>query len=184
VRSSSPILDASTTIRTGYAQPALLGGLVIGVLSALPIINALNLCCCLWVVSGGLVGAYLLQQNQTAPITAGDGALVGLLAGIIGALVMFVLSIPIGLILAPMERAIAQRVLDMSGTMPPDVRQMLEGYNRPRGGLGLLGQIVVRAVWFVIFLVVGSIFSTLGGLLGSALFGKRFPQPGAMPPTV
>ena len=56
-----------------------------GVLSALPLINAGNVCCCLWVVSGGVVAAYVLQQNQTAPITPGDGALVGLLAGLIGA---------------------------------------------------------------------------------------------------
>ena len=53
-----------------------------GVLSALPLVAAGNLCCCLWVVSGGVVAAYLLQQNQSAPITPGDGALVGLLAGV------------------------------------------------------------------------------------------------------
>ena len=33
-------------------QPALYGGLFIGVLSALPIINIGN-CCCLWVTAGG-----------------------------------------------------------------------------------------------------------------------------------
>ena len=50
-----------------------------GVLSALPIIAAGNLCCCLWVVSGGAIAAYLLQQSQATPIEPGDGALVGLL---------------------------------------------------------------------------------------------------------
>ena len=79
----------STTTKPSYAQPALIGGVVMGVLSALPIITAGNVCCCLWVVSGGVVAAYLLQQNQTTPITPGDGALVGLLAGLVGALVQF-----------------------------------------------------------------------------------------------
>ena len=65
-------------------QPALIGGLVMGVLSALPIVAAGNLCCCLWIISGGVVAAYLLQQNQSAPVTPGDGALVGLLAGMAG----------------------------------------------------------------------------------------------------
>ena len=52
-------MAANTTTRSGYAQPALAGGLVMGVLSALPLISALNACCCLWVVSGGLVAAYV-----------------------------------------------------------------------------------------------------------------------------
>ena len=35
------------------------GGLVMGVLSALPLVGPFgNACCCLWVVSGGLVAAY------------------------------------------------------------------------------------------------------------------------------
>ena len=38
-----------------------------------------------------------MQQNHPEPITPGDGALVGLLAGVIGAVVWLVLSIPIGL---------------------------------------------------------------------------------------
>ena len=94
-------------------QPALIGGLVMGVLSSLPLINLGNLCFCLWVVARGAVAAYLLQQNQTQPITPGEGALVGLFAGIIGAGVGFVISIPIGLMMEPMQRAMVQRTLDI-----------------------------------------------------------------------
>ena len=57
-------------------QPALYGGLFIGVLSALPIINIGN-CCCLWVIGGGVLATYLMQQNHPYPIAAADGALVG-----------------------------------------------------------------------------------------------------------
>jgi len=99
----------------GYLQPALLGGLVMGVLSALPIVGAANACCCLWVVSGGLLAAYLLQQNRPQPITAGDGAVVGLLAGIFGAIIQFALSIPIGILIGPVERQILERLREMSG---------------------------------------------------------------------
>src|SRR5436309_8139061 len=96
---------------SNLVQPALYGGLVMGVLSALPIISAGNLCCCLWVVSGGAVAAYVLQQNQPMPITAGDGALVGLLAGVVGAFVYVILSIPITILVAPIERVLLERVL-------------------------------------------------------------------------
>src|SRR5438128_10465269 len=100
-------------MRASLTQPALIGGVVMGVLSALPIISAGNACCCLWVVSGGVVAAYLFQQNRTTPVTPGDGALVGLLAGLVGALVRTVVAIPIDLLVAPMEQAMLQRFLDM-----------------------------------------------------------------------
>ena len=63
-------------------QPAIIGGAVIGVLSALPLISAGNCCCCLWVIGGGAVAAYLLQQHQATPITVGDGAVAGGVKGL------------------------------------------------------------------------------------------------------
>lgn len=147
-------------------QPALFGGLVMGALSALPIVSAGNLCCCLWVVSGGVVAAYFLQQNQSTPITQGDGALVGLFAGIAGAFVYLVLSIPITFLVAPMERAAVQRFIELSGGMPPQVREFALGY---MGGTARL------AFGFVLMLCVGAIFSTVGGLVGSVMFRKQVP---------
>src|SRR3712207_3305780 len=70
--------------------PALLGGLFIGVLSSLPIVKIGNVCCCLWVISGGVLAAWVMQQNTTRPVTPGEGALVGLLAGLVGAAVWIV----------------------------------------------------------------------------------------------
>src|SRR6186997_2833308 len=91
-------------------QPALLGGVTIGVLSALPVINIAN-CCCAWILFGGALAAYLMQQNHPEPIQVGDGAIVGLLAGVTGAFVWLVLSIPIGIAMAPMQSRMTQRVL-------------------------------------------------------------------------
>lgn len=160
-----------------FAQPALIGGLVVGVLSALPVVSAGNLCCCLWVVSGGAVAAYVLQQNQTAPITAGDGALVGLLAGLFGAVVHAVVSIPIDLMFGPMERMFIQRALEMGGTMPPQMRDVLEQYGRGPGFAALW--IAGRVFAFMIGLCVGAVFSTIGGVIGAAIFKKSAP-PGSV----
>jgi len=162
-------------MRASLTQPALIGGLVMGVLSALPIVSAGNVCCCLWVVSGGVVAAYVLQQNQAMPITPGDGALAGLLAGLVGALVQAVLSVPITLLVGPMERQLVQRILDMAGNIPPDVRDALERYGREdrTGPLLVLGRIVQFGFW----LCVGAVVSTLGGLLGAAIFRKPPPPP-------
>jgi hypothetical protein len=148
-----------------------------GVLSALPIISAGNACCCLWVVGGGVIAAYLFQQNQTTPITPADGALIGLLAGIIGAVVHFLVAIPIDILVAPMERAMLQRMLDM-GTFPPEVRDILDRYGRG-GAMGGAFFIISRIVGLMFWIFVGGVFSTLGGLLGALMFRKQTP-PGAI----
>ena len=162
----------SITTSSRFVQPALIGGAVVGVLSALPLISAGNLCCCLWVISGGVVAAYVLQLNQPTPITPGDGALAGLFAGLVGAAIYLVLSIPISMLMAPMERAIMNRVIE-SGDVPPEFREFLTGY---RGGAFRL------LTGFISMLVAGAIFSTLGGLLGTAIFKKSSPP--AAPGTI
>jgi hypothetical protein len=148
---------------------------VAGVLSALPIIYVGNACCCLWIVGGGILAAYLLQQNQSAPITPGDGALVGLLAGIIGAFVTFLVSIPIDIVTAPFERQMMSRIMDMAGNMPPDLREVLENARNQQEGAGMVGLMIRRILGLMLSLVVGSTFSTIGGLLGAVLFAKRLP---------
>jgi hypothetical protein len=155
-----------------FGQPVLIGGLVMGVLSALPIVSAGNVCCCLWIVSGGLVAAFVLQQRRATPITPGDGAFVGLLAGVVGAFMYIVVKIPIDLVAAPFEHEVMQRVFDSMNNIPPEVRQLMTS----RAALGFS-----LVFGFVIMLVLGAIFSTLGGLLGAVLFRKSAPPAAPAP---
>ncbi len=85
-------------------QPALWGGLFIGVLSALPLVNAGNCCCCLWVLMGGALATYLRQQNNPYQIDAAEGAIVGLMAGVVGGIVYSILSIPLQMLAGPMQQ--------------------------------------------------------------------------------
>jgi len=163
----------STTTKSPYTQPALVGGAVMGVLSALPIISIGNACCCMWVVSGGVIAAYLFQQNQSKPITPADGALIGLLAGLAGALIQFLVKIPLDFLIAPMEQAMVQRMMDM-GTLPPEVHDMFERYGRG-GAMGGAFFFLTRIVGLMFWVFVGGVFSTLGGLLGALIFKKQTP---------
>jgi hypothetical protein len=166
---------AANTTTDSLVQPALYGGLVVGVLSALPIVSAGNLCCCLWVLCGGLVAAFVLQQRRATPITQGDGALVGLLAGVVGAFVFVVVKIPIDLVAAPVERELMQRLLDNNAAnLPPELRQLMTSHAAFGAGM---------AISFVLMLIVGAIFSTLGGLLGAIFFRKSAPPSATAPPT-
>ncbi len=162
-----------STTTNRLVQPALIGGLVMGVLTGLPIVSAGNLCCCLWVIGGGVIAAYILQQNEAAPITASDGALVGLLAGIVGAFVYLIISVPVSVIVTPMERVFVERFVERMGEMPPEFREFASRS---------LGAGVRLTLGFIFWLLVGSAFSTIGGLIGQAIFQKKAP-PDTPPPT-
>src|SRR5918996_1366209 len=108
--------------RAPKLQPALYGGLFIGVLSALPFVNIAN-CCCLWVIGGGVLATYLMQQNFPYPITAADGALVGLLAGVFGGIIGAVLSIPIDLMMGPVQQRMTERML-ANPDLPAEMRRV------------------------------------------------------------
>jgi hypothetical protein len=170
-------------IRPSFGQPALIGGLVMGVLSALPLIAAGNLCCCLWVISGGAVAAYLLQANHPAPIAIADGLLVGLLAGVIGAAVHTVLAIPISLLFGPAERAMLERFIEMA---PPEAREIFERVGARDREFGGAFFIVGHLIGFIFWACIGAVFSSIGGVLGAAIFKKSsMPPPGTIdvPPT-
>lgn len=156
-------------------QPALLGGVVIGVLSALPVINLAN-CCCAWVLFGGGLAAYLLQQQRPDPIAPGDGALVGLLAGAIGAVILAIVSIPLNMFVFPLENGMLEGVLSNARDMPPEVREFLESLS----GAAVLGVASVFA--FVLSLLVFSVFGMMGGLLGALFVRKNAPPPPPPPP--
>lgn len=145
-------------------QPAFWGGLFIGVLSGLPIIEAGNACCCLWVISGGVLSVWLAQQNTTYSIRAAEGALIGVSAGLIGAIIAF----PLNLLFEDWKRDLFLRLIELTNAeIPPDFGAVL---NTRAGAIS-------RVISLLVSLVAYGIFGLLGGLLGAAIFKKNVPPP-------
>lgn len=154
--------------------PALLGGLFIGVLSSLPIVSTANFCCCLWVVCGGALAAWLMQQNTPRRVTYGEGALVGLLAGIVGTIVWGVLMTGLAVIAGTGVGVDEFRRAIEEADLPPETREAFQQ----------VGPVFLLGALFVGWGVMNMAFAVLGGLAGVAIFGKKAPPagPGA-PPT-
>jgi hypothetical protein len=148
----------------GKHQPALLGGLFIGVLSSLPVLNIAN-CCCLWVLAGGVLVVYLQQQNSPMPIETSDAAIGGLIAGAVGG-VLF------GLVQAFIMQASGPLVLEQmrsqmgSGDVPPEVMAFMERLLTGRSFAVLMFALVVPLY---------AVFAMLGSLLGLVFFRKKMP---------
>ena len=143
------------------SHAVLIGGTFNGVLSALPIIELGN-CCCLWVLGGGAITAWLLQRERTEPLDPGEGALNGLLAGVVGAVIFMIVSLPVQFALGSLGM---YEVGDLD--VPPEVRELVEALSSSVALRVMLGS--------VIMLIVSAIFSTLGGLLGAFLLRKMTP---------
>ena len=147
------------------SQAVVLGGLFIGVLSALPIINLAN-CCCLWILGGGAIAAYLAQQHHPGPFGLMDGARFGFRAGVFGAVVWLLASTVVDVIVAPLQQSAADFMLRSATDIPPDVRSWLENI----GNSASLPARMIIGFFFQLFLAAP--FAALGGLLGAAIFGR------------
>jgi hypothetical protein len=148
----------------GKHQPALLGGVFIGVLSALPYINAAN-CCCLWVIGGGVLVVYLQQQASPTPVATGDAVIGGLIAGAIGGVIVTLANALMMQATGPM---ILEQMRSQGEQMPPEVMAWME---RLFSGSGIGLMMIMMAVCIPIF----AIFSMLGSFLGLAIFRKKIP---------
>jgi hypothetical protein len=158
-------------------QPALLGGLFIGVLSALPIVSVCN-CCCLWVIGGGVLAAHLDRQQDPRPMTARRGAIAGLLAGVVGAFVWLIASSIVNVVMAPLQDEMIAAVARNARDLPPELRAWLDELSESEPSLG------ASIFWFGVMLVIGSALSSVGGAIAASYFRKDAPPAlgGAVPP--
>jgi hypothetical protein len=153
---------------TNRHQPALLGGLFIGILSSLPLISSLNLCCCLWVVVGGLLTTYLKQQQQPEPVETSDAVIGGMLAGLIGAVLMAIGTYALTTLTGPMWQDSLRSALESNPQITPEIRDLLLKLTTGRN---------LVLVQFIVGVPMYVIFSMLGALLGLAFFRKKTLPP-------
>ena len=149
-------------------RPAALGGLFIGVLSALPLIGAANCCCCLWVVAGGVLAAYVAGHGRPVSLTPGEGALVGGLAGIVGAFVWIPIALVVDALMSPLQQAMIGAVLSNARDLPPEAREVLEGLGQPSSAFRYI-------FGFILQFFAGGVFGAIGGVVGAMFFRKDVP---------
>jgi hypothetical protein len=152
-------------------KPAVIGGVVLGILSAIPFVNFVNVCCCLWAILGGMLAAHLYVKNSTKPATAGDGAIVGAIAGAIGAVISLVVGIPLSIVSGSAMRGL---LIGMMERANPEQAEMVR--RQMEAGESIAGAIVNGLIVAVLLFL----FAVIGGLIGVALFEKR--KGGSAPP--
>ncbi len=150
--------------RPDFLVPALIGGSLAGVLSGIPLLNCL---CCLWIIGGAVLSTYLLAKDRSGPLTSGDGAIVGALAGIVSAVVVSLIGIPLRAVNARFIQQMSDRIAEMAGEMPAGLEGLFD-----QGGMA---QFSFSMFLFGLFIsaAVFAAFGALGGVIGVSLFGRK-----------
>jgi hypothetical protein len=133
----------------------------------------------MWVVLGGGLAGYLLVRWAAFPVSNGEGALVGLLSGVFGAVISSILDALRWLVMGDeyfkrmWEEAMSGRQQDMPPGFDQFMDQMSEIFANPE---------MLLMLGLITSLVLFSIFALIGGLLAVAIFGPRKFPPSGPPP--
>ncbi len=167
--------------KNSYFPGVLVGGAAAGVLSTIPFINYVNCLFCAWMLLGAGLAVYLVQQRCN-DVELGEGAIIGIFAGLICGFIAFA----------------GGSLLMLAGFSVG-----IPGAGNPEEVLGLGGGLVVMlAMGCAINMLIYPLFGALGGLISAAIFkpsggggsnevggfggpsagGFNPPAPGALPP--
>jgi len=151
--------------------PALIGGAIMGALSSIPIIAAGNCVCCMWIVLGGLMAGYFYSKALPPGVefSSGDGALVGLLAGVFGAL--FSTFITYGLHNMGWQNIdLFEQILENNPEIPPEVENLFREWQNEGEFNAVMALFMLLSSLFV-----DALFGMVGGLLSTKLFKNKKP---------
>jgi hypothetical protein len=161
--------------KPGKLIPALVGGAFIAIFSHTPLLNLGNCLCCMWVVLGGFLAAWMYKRSlpPDGGMTSSDGAVSGFLAGAFGALFGGFLRYFLVTIGLDFSSQLLNDLLNNMSDVPEELQESLDmlrssgGFNPLIVLLGLIGSFIVN-----------SIFATAGGLIGAAVLKKSAPPSG------
>ncbi|MEA2005219.1 MAG: hypothetical protein U9O50_03040 [Acidobacteriota bacterium] len=152
--------------KPGMFMPALIGGTVAGLLSGIPLLNCL---CCLWIIGGAMLSAYLFSKDSPIVLSAGDGAILGIFSGIIAAVVNSVISIPLHAANLAFIQGLIERVAEYSDEFPSGWETLFERSISEASFPMFMLSLMMSAI---IFAALGA----LGGIIGISIFGKKPKQ--------
>jgi len=158
-------------------KPTMIGGLVAGVAGGLPIIGALNCACCALIIGGGFLASWLYSKDCAASgvgFTPSAGAQVGLVAGLFYAIASSVIA---GIVSMMFPKNLEQ------------MAEMFEQFDLPEEQFDMAmkfiegsGSATGMMIGFFVTLLLAAVFSTIGGLIGGAVFKIETPPPASSTP--
>jgi len=160
-------------------KSAVIGGVVLGILSAIPFVNFVNICCCAWAILGGALAVSMYVKKSPTPVSMGTGAGIGAIAGLVGAVINLVIGLPLSLATGSAFTALLTGLIARLNPQSAEaMRQQIEMQNN----MGIGERLLLAIPGALIACVLVTIFATIGGLIGVAIFEKRKGGVSSPPP--
>ncbi len=147
--------------RAHYVGPVVVGGVVAGILSSIPLVNYCNAIFCMWNLVGSGLAVYLvMRRTGVHRIEPLEGAAIGALAGLVSGVIFGLLA------------TLITAFFGLTG-----IAAALDGNSEAAQGAGFF--VVLGLGFFFGGLVLYGAFGALGGVLGAVVTAK--PAPPAPP---
>jgi hypothetical protein len=155
--------------------PVIVSTVVIVVVSLFPFLNFINLLCCAGVMLGGAAGTayYHNQLSKTGGmIQYKDGVAIGVLSGIISALIVVIGTTLMTMIVSQNPIPEIYKFIDSQGfKIPPEADKFLQQISEEYAKNGF--SITLTLISLVVDLITYPIFSAIGGMITVAIYTKR-----------
>jgi len=137
-----------------------IAGVVMALLSNLPVLYFGNCLACMWLWASGILGAFLYHrfEGSASSLTAGQGAVIGVVSGLVGAIVGAIVSTLFG----------GFGLANLLGSQANNANELL---GTSIGSLATAGSFSLIGLCFTAFIY--PVFGAIGGAIGGVIFGKR-----------
>jgi hypothetical protein len=155
--------------------PVVIAAGIMTFISLFPFLNLINLLCCAGIIGGGYAGAaYYAKQlsNSGGKIEFKDGAMIGILSGLLSAMIVVVFTTLITIISSQNPVPEMQKILDSYGLpIPPEYDSILKKISDEYDRNGF--SITITLVNLAAYLITYPLFGGIGGVIAASVYGKR-----------
>ena len=156
-------------------MPVLFGALVMTLISTFPVLNLINVLCCAGIMLGGFAGVFFYNKqirDTSIELTTKDGGIIGLLCGIISAVLVSGINLLMVLFsdVNPITEAYA--LLEKFGQqLPQEVNETMDKFSDEFNKFGFSPTLSVISL--IINLVIYPLFGAVGAMIGVSILKKR-----------
>lgn len=155
--------------------PVVYSAMIMTMLALFPVLNLINIFCCAGIALGGFAGAYFYSKQlhgTDMQVTTKDGGMIGLLGGILAAVLVSGFTVLAGLLSNSNPMTDVMKMLEDSGIgIPPEMMTQVDRFSDEFNRYGFSPTIAVFS--FVMHLILFPLFGAAGAILGVSIINKK-----------
>ncbi len=156
-------------------SPIIISTAIMTVISLFPVLNLINLICCAGIIIGAYAGTAFYAKRLSAVdslIQAKDGAAIGILSGVLSALIVVGITTIITMISSSNPIPEMYKMIDKFGyQLPPEAEKMLQRISDEYNKHGF--SLTITLINFATDIILYPLFGALGGVLAASIYIKK-----------